>query len=121
MTTKTEFTLESGGTVIVECAEPPGVGPAGHVDQALQRAGTTLRASLGSVVEAAAEMMQAFQTMPRRPDEVEVKFGVSLGASFGAVIAGSTGKAQLDVTLRWSPEPAAPRPAEEDPEPDASS
>jgi hypothetical protein len=103
MTTRMEFDLESGGTVIVESAGASGVGPAGRVDKAAQKAGRTLRESLGSVVEAAEDIMEAFKALPRMPEEIEVQFGVSLDASVNAVIASSTGNAHLDVTLRWIP------------------
>ena len=103
MSTHTEFALESGATVIVESPGPSGVGPAGHIDEAAKRAGRTLRESLGSVVEAAADMMDAFQTLPRKPKEVEIEFGVELDTTLNAIIASTSGKAHLQVTVRWSP------------------
>lgn len=104
MTTLMEFELASGGTVTVESARASGVGPAGAVDRTVQKAGKTLRDSLGTVVRAADDIMEAFKALPRLPEEVEVQFGVSLDASVSALIVSSTGNAHLDVTLRWRPE-----------------
>ncbi|MFC6883889.1 MULTISPECIES: CU044_2847 family protein [Actinomadura] len=104
MAERTEFLLESGGTVIVETAERPGVGPAGRVDRAVERAGRTLRESLDTVAGAAGDIMAAFGSLPARPEEVEVQFGVGLDASFSTIVAETTGRAHLHVTLRWRPE-----------------
>lgn len=99
-----EFALESGRTVRVESTATSGVGPAGHVDKVVQKAGRTLRESLDSVVDAAEDIMDAFTALPRTPEELEVTFGVSLDAGVNAVIASSKGTAHLEVTLRWKPE-----------------
>jgi hypothetical protein len=102
-----EFTLDSGGTVRVESPTAArGVGPAGAIDRVARKAGETLRESLGSVVEAADDIMTAFAALPRTPEELEIKFGVSLDAGFNAVIASSKGAAHLEVTIHWKPVPS---------------
>jgi hypothetical protein len=102
MTTRTEFTLANGGTVVVE-SQTAGTGVTAAGRGRLERAGETLRDSLDTVVKAAADVMDAFTALPRRPDELEVEFGVSLEGSAGAIIASGTAGAHLTVTLRWTP------------------
>lgn len=105
MTTRIEFPLTSGGVVIVETRQDQasGVGPAGRLDQAMEKASVTLRDSLKPVIDAASDIMDAFQAMASKPEEVEIQFGVSLKAGLNAVIANSSADAHLDVTLRWTP------------------
>jgi Trypsin-co-occurring domain 1 len=102
---RTEFPLASGGTVVVETAAATGVAPAGR--GGMDRAAETLRDSLKPVIAAASDVIDAFRALPRRPDGVEVRFGVSLDAKVGAVIASGTAGVHLDVTLRWDPEAEA--------------
>ncbi|WP_380281649.1 CU044_2847 family protein [Kitasatospora purpeofusca] len=103
MTTRTEFTLASGGTLVVESeGTGAGVAPAGR--GSLERAGATVRDSLHTVVNTASDVIEAFRALPRRPDEIEVKFGVKLDGSIGVILAGGSAGVHFDVTLRWSPE-----------------
>jgi len=97
-----EFPLESGGTIVVEGSGTPAVGPAGRAG--IERAAATLRQSLGPVVDAASDVLDAFRSLPRKPDDIEVRFGVTLDAKFGAILAAGSAGVQLEVTLRWSPD-----------------
>jgi hypothetical protein len=102
LSTRTEFTLANGGTVVVE-SQGTGAGVTAAGRGRFEKAGESLRDSLDTVVRAAADVMDAFSALPRRPDELEVQFGVSLDGSVGAIIASGTAGVHLDVTLRWSP------------------
>lgn len=97
----TRFTLDNSGTVIVQTPDPAGVEDAGLGRKAVADAAVPLRAALGSVTAAASEVLAGFQSMAKRPDEVEIQLGVSFDARFGMVIANTAGAAHLDVTLRW--------------------
>jgi hypothetical protein len=88
--------------VLVESRGGTGVSPAGRAG--LEKAAASMRDSLGPVIGAAADMIDAFLALPRRPQEVEVQFGVTLDATVGAIIAGGSAGAHLAVTLRWSPD-----------------
>lgn len=101
MASRIEFPLESGGTVVVEGFDAPSVGPTGR--PGLDRAAASLRASLSPVVAAASDVIDAFHALPRRPDGIEVKFGVALDAKLGAILASGTAGVHLEVTLKWSP------------------
>ncbi|MER7704062.1 CU044_2847 family protein [Kitasatospora sp. NPDC097605] len=106
MTTRTEFALASGATLVVESeGTGTGVAPAGR--GGLERAGATVRDSLHTVVDTASDVIDAFRALPRRPDGIEVKFGVKLDASVGVILAGGSTGVHFEVTLRWSPEDLA--------------
>lgn len=102
MARRIEFPLENGGTVVVEGLSAPAVGDVGRAG--LDRAATTLRQSLRPVVDAASDVLDAFRALPRKPDDVEVRFGVALDAKFGAILATGSAGVHLEVTLRWSPD-----------------
>jgi hypothetical protein len=61
----------------------------------------TLREALVPVTAAAAQVMDGFRAMARRPEEIEICFGVTLDGKLGGVIASANAGAHLDVTLRW--------------------
>jgi hypothetical protein len=102
VTELTRFSLASGGTVIVESEDTSRVVSAGKTEPKPRDAHESLKRSLASVTEAASEVLDSFRSMMRRPDEVEIEFGVTLDARFGALIASSSAGAHLTVSLRWS-------------------
>ncbi|MEU5093254.1 CU044_2847 family protein [Streptomyces sp. NPDC020996] len=103
-----QFTLDDGTVVLV--APPAHVGnrPVG-LGTRLEAAGESLRQALTPISAAASDVIGQFRSIARRPDEVEVTFGVTLDAKLGAVLASANSSAHLDVTLRWSgTEPTPP-------------
>jgi Trypsin-co-occurring domain 1 len=101
--TEVRFDLESGGSVGVELDEVPGVSRAGR-QEPLVAAQRTLEAALTEVRNAAAATIAQFQDMARKPDEVEIEFGVKLNAEAGAIIARTGMEGHFQVTVRWSKE-----------------
>ena len=103
-----EFMLDDGTTVAIASAPRSGSSQVGLGDR-LQAAEKTLRESLAPVMAAAAQTMDTFRGMPRRPEDVEIAFGVTFDGRLGGVIASANTGAQLQVKLRWrgSAEPAA--------------
>lgn len=96
-----EFPLESGGSIVVD---PLGTTALETVSRArIERAAATLRQTLTPVANAASDMLGALSAMPRKPDEIEVRFGVALDTTVGAILATGTAGVHLEVTLRWSP------------------
>jgi hypothetical protein len=112
VTELTRFALAGGGTVIVQTEDASRVARAGRAEREPKDAGKSLKQSLASVTEAAAEVLDGFRSMLRRPDEVEVEFGVTLDATFGALIASSSTGVHLTVSLRWTGEPQLPEKAD---------
>jgi hypothetical protein len=95
-----EFTLDDGTTVAIASAPGSGSRQVGLGDR-LQAAEKTLRESLQPVTAAAEQAMDTFRAMARRPEEVEIAFGVTFDGKLGGVIASANVAAQLQVTLRW--------------------
>jgi hypothetical protein len=103
-----EFTLDDGTTVAVASPPRAGSGAVGLSDR-LEAAEKTLREALVPVTAAAAQVIDGFRAMARRPEEIEVSFGVTLDGRLGGVIASANAGAHLDVTLRWRGSPAKPQ------------
>jgi hypothetical protein len=103
VTEQVRFKLASGGSVVAEMDEIPGVSRAGRQD-ALITAQRTLEGALTEVRDAAAATIAQFQDMARKPDEVEIEFGVKLNAEAGAIIARTGMEGHFQVTVRWSRE-----------------
>lgn len=107
-----EFALSDGTAVAVAAAPRIGSGAVGLGDR-LEVAEKTLREALAPVTAAAVEMIDGFHGMPRRPEEIEVSFGITLDGRLGGIIAAAQAGAHLEVTLRWhgsgTSEPAASR------------
>jgi len=107
-----EFTLDDGTTVAIAAAPRSGSSQVGLSDR-LQAAEKTLRESLKPVTAAAEQAMDTFRGMARRPEEVEICFGVTFDGKLGGVIASTNAGAQFQVTLRWRGS-AAPTTADEE-------
>ena len=95
-----EFVLDDGTTVAVASSPRAGSGAVGLSDR-LEAAEKTLREALAPVTAAAAQVIDGFRAMARRPEEIEICFGVTLDGKLGGVIASANAGAHLDVTLRW--------------------
>lgn len=97
-----EFDLDGGGSVVVEIADDAGYDTrVGRTDDLTTRVGVTFEKAIGRVRDAAAAALGQFQQMARRPDAVEIKFGIKLNAEVGAVIARTGVEGQLEVKLTW--------------------
>lgn len=107
-----EFPLTEGGTVVVEASSPAAgrespVFRGSSPSDVLARSGETIQAALDRVKPAAAALVDTFGDLPHRPDRLEVTFGVSLNAEFGAIIASTSAGAHFSVTLTWEPHRSA--------------
>jgi hypothetical protein len=95
------FELADGGTVLIEVDPEDGVVRVGRGGEIVQAVGKTFDESIAHVRDAAAAALHQFQSMTRRPDEVEIKFGVKLDAEVGALIARTGVQGQFEVKLTW--------------------
>ena len=101
-----EFPLTEGGTIVVD-APATSSGTDSRVfrgsspSDVLARSGETIQSALDRVKPAAAALIDTFGDLPHRPDHMEVTFGVSLNAEFGAIIASTSAEAHFSVTLTW--------------------
>jgi hypothetical protein len=98
-----EFPLEEGGSILVQIDEPDTGGTirAGR-DEIIEKAKETLEEALNRVLPAAKSVIEKLQSMPRKPDEIEVNFGINLSTQAGAFIASTTAQANFGVTIHWT-------------------
>ncbi|MEC3982645.1 CU044_2847 family protein [Amycolatopsis sp. H20-H5] len=104
----TKFALEDGGSVIIEVEAPAGMTRVSRRDDLVDDTKASFERALTNVRDAASAALGQFQSMTRKPDEVEIKFGVKLTAEAGAVIAKTGLEGQFEVKLKWKRDPAAP-------------
>ena len=108
MTELARFELQQGGDVVVEVDAGPATTRVARREDLVLEAKVSFERALGAVKDAASAALGQFQAMARRPDEVEIKFGVKLSAEAGAVIAKTGLDGQFEVKLKWKqPESAA--------------
>lgn len=104
------FSLEDGGTVLVEAVG----GASGYSGDGLDRAGArgsramesaavSLRQALDTIRETARTVARTAQEIDSQPDEFEVSFGVQLSAALNAGILTSGGASHLNVRILWRP------------------
>ena len=100
-----EFSLEGGGTVLVEvdALEEPGPIPAAR-GEVVQRAHKTFEEALEVVRPMAQVILDKLHALHDPPDEVQVEFGLKMSAEAGALIAAASAEANYRVTLTWKRE-----------------
>jgi Trypsin-co-occurring domain 1 len=100
-----EFSLDDGGSVLVEVDEPP-AGPVmrgiGNDRSALvEKADKTFENATAAVVPAARSLVARLRSVGDPPDEVVIEFGVQLSAQSGAFIASVAAEANFTVSMTW--------------------
>jgi len=100
-----EFSLEQGGSVLVEIDEPP-AGPVtrglGKDHSALvEQAGKTFEDATAAITPAARSLIARLRAVEDAPDEIGIQFGVQLSAQTGAFIASVAGQANFTVSMTW--------------------
>jgi Trypsin-co-occurring domain 1 len=86
----------------VEFAHGPGahqVALTGPV--ALERSAQALNDAMGIIRRMTDRIQQTVVSMPRRPSETEVSFGIKFDAEAGAIIAKAGVEAAINVLFRW--------------------
>ena len=98
-----EFSLEKGGSIVVEIDEPEmgGTVRAGREDK-IEKARETFEDALNKVLPATKTVVEKLRDMASKPDEIEVTFGVNLSTMAGAVIASASAAANFGVTVHWT-------------------
>lgn len=113
MTQLVEFPLEGGGSVVVEveaAASPDGAIRRGF-DPArsavsVTKATETLEAAFDRIGPAASALLAKLRAGLETPSELELEFGIQLSAEVGAIIASSSGQANVKVRAVWKRPPA---------------
>src|SRR5690348_6133792 len=108
-----KFSLEEGGSIVIEVDEPESEGTvrAGRGDTIIN-ANETLEKALNKVLPVTKSIVEKLRSIGNKPDEIEINFGVKLSTAAGAVIASASAEANFDVTVRWTgkKEEAPPKP-----------
>lgn len=97
-----EYSLEEGGSILVEADVPEASG-----FERVSRVGDIVKATktfdeaLNRVKPAAQKIIHKLRDLADPPDEVTVTFGIKLGAKAGALIAAADVEANYTVTLVW--------------------
>jgi len=99
-----EFTLQDGGSVLIEVEEPQagGLTRAARPGEVAAKAKHSLEEALEHVKPAAAAVIAQLRSLHDAPDEVGVEFGIKLSAEAGAFIAAAGVEANYKVTLKWT-------------------
>jgi hypothetical protein len=94
-----EFSLQEGGSVIVQIDEPETAGTVrASRGDSIEKAKETLEDALNKVLPATHSIVEKLQSM--RPDDIEVTFGISLSFHAGAFITAGT-DANFEVKVSW--------------------
>jgi Trypsin-co-occurring domain 1 len=98
-----EYSLEDGGSIVIEVDEPESEGTirAARGDT-IVKAKETLEEALNKVLPVTKSVVEKLRSIGNRPDEIEISFGVKLSTAAGAVIACATAEANFGVTMRWT-------------------
>lgn len=98
-----EFTVPDGASLLVEVDEPEVAGPrpAGVGDRAIERATMSIDQAISKIRPLAESLLSELQGLTRRPDQVEVEFGIKLNASAGIVVANTAVEGNCKIKLSW--------------------
>ncbi|MEV5976431.1 CU044_2847 family protein [Streptomyces sp. NPDC052114] len=100
---------DDGGTGAMEL--PEGFGTAqpvsrnGRAARALARTGEDLADALRPLGPVLGGIHQSFATLPERPDEVTVEFGVKVGSDLNLAVFTGKGEASFTVSATWRTTP----------------
>jgi len=101
------FPLAGGGQILVrvDTVDPHDgvVTRGGRADQAIEEAGQTFEAALGTIRDVAEAVLHQLAGLAAPPDQVRVEFGLELTAKAAVVVASAGATAQLRVELAWNP------------------
>lgn len=97
--------LSSDGTaVLVQVEELPQVGGYDQVSvgtDVVARATASLQDVVDVIRPVGESLAEAVERMNRRPDSLEVSFGIKLGVSAGVIVSKGSAEANLSVKLVW--------------------
>src|SRR5258708_14068472 len=98
-----EYSLEEGGSIIVEVDEPESAGTIRAArEDTIAKAKQTFEEALNGALPVTKSLVEKLRSIGNNPDEIEVTFGVSLNTAVGAVIASPSAEANFSVTMHWT-------------------
>lgn len=99
-----EFHLEDGTTIMAEVDElnvEGGVVPVSTKLGEVEKAETTFEAAVSKIRPVAESVITTLCDIPKRPDEIELEFGLKLNGKTGIYIASVGTEANFQVRLTW--------------------
>lgn len=103
-----EFSLETGDKIVVEVdepssetIEPAAIEPGELFAKAKEPLEKALKRMIKPLAVGSSTIVSELQHMEQPADEIEVKFGVKLSGTIGAVLTAG-GEANYEVTLKWN-------------------
>lgn len=99
-----EFPFEDGSTIMVEMDElkvEGGVVPVSTRSGEVEKATTTFEAAVSKIRPVAESVINTLHDIPKRPDEIELEFGLKLNGQTGIYIASVGTEANFQVRLKW--------------------
>ena len=97
-----EYSLAGGGEILVEVdlPETEGVVRAARGGELVARAGQTLEDAMDAVRPAILAVVSKLQALST-PDQINVEFGIKLGAKAGAFLTSADAEANFKIILSW--------------------
>ena len=98
-----KFSLQNGGTVLLESDDAPGALPVSALGDRAVETASALEAALDGIRSLAASMTTRLREgLPQPPREIELTFGIKASAEMNAlVVAKAGGEANFTVKLKW--------------------
>ncbi|MGY1761959.1 CU044_2847 family protein [Geodermatophilus sp. SYSU D00779] len=119
------FTLEDGGTVLVQAEDGTAAGGYGdgevtrgwgdRDERVVLQAQQSFEEAVGHVQPAVQALVRRLRSVAERPEEITIDFGLELSAEVGAFVAGASSTGNFTVSMTWRPgrtARSAPDPAE---------
>ena len=97
----TDFVTSDGSKIVVETEDIGAdldLAGSGLPKQGSQK----LKSVLESVKPAAEDFVEALSDLTRKPDELEISFGLKLNGEVGALIAKTSSEANISIKIKWS-------------------
>ncbi len=99
-----KFPLEDGSFITVETDEPEpagGIVKAARPEEVVGEASKTFESTISTLQPISSALIEKLRGAANPPNEIEVKFGITLNAAVGVVISKISGDANFSVTLNW--------------------
>jgi hypothetical protein len=96
------FAIDEDAPILVEFAPEPGLQQVSFSpDDLVEKSAWALDSAMNTIHHMAQRVNAMIETLPGRPNQVEVEFGLKLDAETGAVIAKAGVEAAVNVRLAW--------------------
>lgn len=102
-----EFPMDDGGTIIVEVndwEEERGQRRVARDEEGPEQSSQSFEQAIARIRPTTEKVIATLRGLFQPPDEVQMEFGFTLSAKFGAILTSASADANYKVTLRWKGE-----------------